>query len=43
MADNDKRIAEIDSQLSKAMVENKRIAEIDSQLSQTQLNLNTKC
>jgi HlyD family secretion protein len=40
MADNDKRIAEIDSQLSKAMVENnKRIAEIDSQLSQTQLNL----
>jgi len=36
MADNEKRIAEIDSQL-RAMVENnKRIAEIDSQLSQTQ-------
>jgi len=31
MADNDKRIAEIDSQLAKAMVENNlRIAEIDS-------------
>lgn len=40
IADNDKRIAEIDSQLSKAMVENsKRIAEIDSQLSQTELTL----
>ena len=40
MSDNDKRIAEIDSQLSKAMMENnKRIAEIDSQLSQTQQNL----
>jgi len=40
MADNDKRIAEIDSQLAKAMVENNlRIAEIDSQLSQTQLTL----
>jgi len=31
MADNEKRIAEIDSQL-RAMVENKRIAEIDSQV-----------
>lgn len=40
IAENDKRIAEIDSQLTKAIVENnKRIAEIDSQLSQTQLSL----
>ena len=40
IADNDQGIAEIDSQLTKAMVENnKRIAEIDSQLSQTNLNL----
>jgi multidrug efflux pump subunit AcrA (membrane-fusion protein) len=40
MADNDKRIAEIDSQLTKAMVENsKQISEIDGQLSQTQLTL----
>lgn len=39
-ADNDKRIAEIDSQLTKAIVENdKRIAEIDSQISQAQLSL----
>lgn len=40
MADNNKRIAEIDSQLTKSMVENnRRIAEIDSQLSQTKLTL----
>lgn len=40
IADNDKRLAEIDSQLTKAMVENnKRLAEIDSQLSQTELTL----
>jgi len=40
MATNDKQVAEIDSQLSKAMVENnKRIDEIDSQLSQTKMNL----
>ncbi|KYC37624.1 hemolysin D [Scytonema hofmannii PCC 7110] len=40
IADNNKRIAEIDSQLTKAIVENnKKIAEIDSQLSQTQMNL----
>ena len=40
MADNNKAIAEIDSQLSKVMVENKkRIAEIDSQLSQTSQTL----
>lgn len=38
IADNEKQIAGIDSQLSKAVVENdKRIAEIDSQLSQTEL------
>jgi HlyD family secretion protein len=40
IAENNKRIAEIDSQLTKAIVENnKRIAEIDSQVSQTQMNL----
>ncbi|BAZ18971.1 hypothetical protein NIES4071_108560 (plasmid) [Calothrix sp. NIES-4071] len=40
IADNNKRIAEIDSQLTKAIVENnKRIAETDSQISQTQMNL----
>lgn len=40
IAGNDKAIAEIDSQLSKAMMENnKRIAEIDSELSQAQLTL----
>ncbi len=40
MADNDKHIAEIDSQLTKAIVENnKRLDEIDSQLSQTTMNL----
>lgn len=38
IADNEKQIAGIDSQFSKAIVENdKRIAEIDSQLSQTKL------
>ncbi len=38
--DNTKRIAEIDSQLSKSIVENqKRISEIDSQLSQTKQTL----
>lgn len=40
IGDNDKRIAEIDSQLTKAMVENnKRLAEIDSQISTAQLQL----
>lgn len=40
IADNNKKIAEIDSQLTKAIVENnKKIAENDSQLSQTQMNL----
>jgi len=40
IAENNKKIAEIDSQLTKAIVENnKRIAEIDSQISQTQMNL----
>jgi HlyD family secretion protein len=40
MADNHKRIAEIDSQLTKAIVENnKRSAEIDSQISTAQLSL----
>ncbi len=40
IADNNKRIAEIDSQLTKAIVENdKRIAEINSQLSQIQVTL----
>jgi len=39
-AENEKKIAEIDSQLNKTIVENdKKIAEIDSQLSQTQVNL----
>jgi hemolysin D len=39
MAQNDQRIAEIDSQLNKAIVDNeKRISEIDSQLSQAELN-----
>lgn len=37
---NDKQIAEIDSQITRAMVENgKRIAEIDSQLSETKVTL----
>ena len=40
IADNDKGIAELESQLSLTMVENnKRIAEIDSKLRQTELNL----
>ena len=40
MADNDKKIAEIDSQLNKAIVENeKSIAETNSQLSQAQITL----
>lgn len=40
IADNDKRIAEIDSQLTKVLVENnKRLAEVDSQIRQTQVNL----
>ncbi len=40
IADNNKRIAEIDSQLTKAIVENnKKVAETDSQISQTQMNL----
>jgi len=40
IGDNEKRIAEIDSQLSKSIVENqKRIAEIDSQLSQAKQTL----
>ncbi len=40
IAGNDKGIAEIDSQLSKAIVENdKRITEIDNQLSQTKLTM----
>lgn len=40
IAENNKRIAEIDSQLTKAIVENnKRLAEIDSQISQAQLSL----
>lgn len=40
IAENNKKIAEIDSQLTKAIVENnKKIAEIDAQLSQTQMNL----
>jgi hemolysin D len=37
---NDKNLAEIDSQISKAIIENeKRIAEIDSQLSQAKITL----
>jgi hemolysin D len=40
IADNDKRIAEIDSQLNKTIVENdKRIAEIDNQITQAQQSL----
>ncbi|MBW4555068.1 MAG: HlyD family secretion protein [Trichormus sp. ATA11-4-KO1] len=40
IAENYKKIAEIDSQLTKAIVENhKQIAEIDSQIIQTQMNL----
>ncbi len=40
IADNQKRIAEIDSQLNKSIVENdKRIAEIDSQISSTEQTL----
>ena len=40
IGENQKRIAEIDSQLTKILVENeKQIAEIDSQISQTQLTL----
>lgn len=40
IADNDKRIAEIDSQLNKSMVENnKKISEIDSQISQAKQTL----
>lgn len=40
MAENEKKIAEIDSQFNKAIVENnKKIAEIDSQISQTKLTL----
>ena len=39
MAQNDQRIAEIDSQLNKAIVDNeKRISEIQSQLSQAEVN-----
>lgn len=40
LADNEKRIAEIDSQISRAVVDNeKRIAEIDGQLEQAALTL----
>lgn len=40
IAENDKKVAEIDSQLTKAIVENdRRIAEIDSQISQAKQNL----
>ena len=40
IANNEKRIAEIDSQLTKSIVENSnRIAQIDSQLSKSQLTL----
>ncbi|KAM3115041.1 HlyD family efflux transporter periplasmic adaptor subunit [Phormidesmis sp. 146-33] len=40
ITDNEKKIAEIDSQLNKAIVENqKKITEIDGQLSQTQVTL----
>jgi hemolysin D len=40
MAENDKRIAEINSQLTKAIVENNRkVAELDSQISQAQQTL----
>lgn len=41
MAENTKQIAEIDSQLNKAIIENdKKIAEVDGQLSQAQQTLN---
>lgn len=41
MADNEKQMAEIDSQLTKNAIENeKRIAEIDSQISKTEVTLN---
>jgi len=41
IADNEKRIAEIDSQLSKLLLDNeKRMAEIDSQISQASQTLN---
>jgi len=41
IADNEKQIAAIDSQLNKVMLENKnRIAEIDGQLSQVKVTLN---
>jgi HlyD family secretion protein len=40
ISENNKKIAEIDSQFTKAIVENnKKIAEIDSQISQTKMNL----
>ncbi len=40
IADNEKRIAEIDSQLTKLVVDNKRrISEIDGQISQSRVNL----
>ncbi len=40
IAENNKKIAEIDSQFTKAIVENnKKIAETDSQISQTKMNL----
>lgn len=40
LSENEKRLAEIDSQLNKAIVENeKRLAEIDSQLSEIDLTL----
>jgi hemolysin D len=40
IAANNQKLAEIDSQLTKAIVENnKKIAETDSQISQTQMNL----
>lgn len=40
IADNGKRIAEIDSQLTKAIVENnKRLAEVESEISQAQLSM----
>ncbi|HEY9631991.1 MAG TPA: HlyD family efflux transporter periplasmic adaptor subunit [Coleofasciculaceae cyanobacterium] len=40
LADNDKKISEIDTQLNKYIVENeKKLAEMDSQFSQTKLNL----
>ncbi|MDX2216137.1 MAG: HlyD family efflux transporter periplasmic adaptor subunit [Oculatellaceae cyanobacterium bins.114] len=40
LSENEKRLAEIDSQLNKAIVENeKRLSEIDSQLSEAELTL----